>query len=263
MSIKAHIDNWISKADPDYYVMFIKAWIPLNAWYFSEYATTKDSVALEKIKNTKNKVRNRIQALLDNEKDLDSRDFRFRLAQLHEELEKRSITNYGKKISFKSVVIDGVIPAPATDTDKRGTIYKAIPNKNTGYRAVIIDKSSKTLMDKTFNPYDFKAFLTDNQYITLDAKNKEKIKKCFQLIDPNKGTDFISTSRVKSDYIELDAHAKIRFNNDTELIAKGLVQILYELRCLLFHGLLDPTQINQPIYEHAFFILKHIIKELK
>jgi hypothetical protein len=263
MSIKLHIDNWISKSDPDYYTMFIKAWIPFNAWYFNEYSTTKDHEALDKLKNTPNKVKNRIIALLTN-KDVLSNHFRSHLCYLHNELQNRSIINKGKKVSFESVVIDGVVPSPVTDTDKNGNIYKAIPHLTNGYRAIIITKANKTLMDKTFNPYDINLFLTENQYIALaDRKVKEKIKNCFLKIDPKRATNLLSNSKNKSDYIELDASLKIKFINDPDLIAKGLLQILYDLRCLLFHGVLDPTQINQAMYEHAFFILKPILNELK
>ena len=142
--------------------------------------------------------------------------------------------------------------------------YKAIPNKTNGYRAVIIAKSGKTLMDKTFNPYVFKDLISDSQYIALaDAKIQEKIRICFGSINPENPINIVSNSKIKSEFILLDSDLKIQFVNDTELIAKALIQILYTLRCLLFHGELDPTDINQGIYEHSFAILKTLIKELR
>ncbi|HVV55644.1 MAG TPA: hypothetical protein VHC47_09985 [Mucilaginibacter sp.] len=263
MSIKTHIDNWISKAELDYYTMFIKAWIPLNAWYFAEYSTKKDGEALEKIRNTKNKVRNKIESLLINN-DIPAKNFKKHLSDLHIELESRSVMNYGKLVSFKAVIIDGIYPAPVTDNDKKGNIYKAIPNKTTGYKAIIVDKSGKSLMDKTFNPFNYDALIIDNQYISLpNEKMREKIRTCFKEIDPNKPVSLLTKSRLKGDYLELDADSKVRFINDTELIAKATLQILYALRCILFHGELDPTEANHAIYEHAYHILKPIIKELK
>lgn len=263
MSIKAHIDNWITKAELDYYTMFIKAWIPFNAWYFSEYNTKKDSVALTQIKTTKNKVRNRIETLLLNG-DTASKSFKFHLSQLHLQLESRSIMNYGKLVKFTTVSIEGLTPKPATYTDKKGNIYKAIPNKSTGYRAIIVDKSNKTLLDRNFNPYDFDAFLLDTQYLSLKDNNvKANIRQCFANINPDKLSDLVSKSKIKADFIELDNIDKIKFINDTELIAKGIIEILYILRCVLFHGELDPTAINHAIYEHAYHILKPLIQEIK
>jgi hypothetical protein len=33
---RGNIDHWIRQAEPDYYVFFVKAWIPFNAWYIAE-----------------------------------------------------------------------------------------------------------------------------------------------------------------------------------------------------------------------------------
>lgn len=263
MALKLHIDNWITRAEPDFYTMFIKAWIPFNAWYFNEYSTKKDSVAIKEIKNTKNKIRNRIEALLINN-DIESKTFRFNLSKLHIELESRRIMNYGSIVSFQNIVMEDYLPPPATDKDRKGNIYKAIPDKNKGYRAVILDKVGKSLLDKTFNPYDYGALILETQYVALaDSKIQEKIRLCFAAIDPLKPISVITASTVKSDYLLLDNDLKIKMVNDTELIAKSLINILYSLRCLLFHGELDPSHTNQAIYENAFYILKTLIKELK
>ncbi|MCB0746505.1 MAG: hypothetical protein KDC90_03500 [Ignavibacteriae bacterium] len=263
MALKLHIDNWITRAEPDFYTMFIKAWIPFNAWYFTEYSTKKDSVALKEIKNTRNKIRNRIEALLTNDDNI-SKTFRFNLAQLHIELESRRIMNYGNIVSFQNIMLDDYIPNPVTDTDRKGNIYKAIPDKVKGYRAVILDKVGKTLLDKTFNPYDYNSLIIDNQYVSLgNTKIQEKIRICFSRINPLNPINIISTSKTKNQFILLDNDLKIKMINDTEIIAKSIIQVLYTLRCLLFHGELDPNDTNQPIYENAFHLLKTLIKELK
>jgi len=263
MALKLHIDNWITRAEPDYYTMFIKAWIPFNAWYFTEYSTKKDSVALKEIKNTKNKIRNRIEALLTNDDNI-SKTFRFNLSQLHIELDARRIMNYGTIVSFRSIILEDYTPLPATDTDRKGNVYKAIPDKSKGYKAIILDKSGKTLLDRTFNPYNFDSLITDTQYVALgDSKIQEKVRLCFAKINPESPISIISNSNVKSEYILLDSDLKVKMISDTELIAKSLIQTLYTLRCLLFHGELDPSETNQPIYENAFHILKILIKELK
>jgi hypothetical protein len=263
MAKKTHIDNWITKAEPDYYTMFIKAWIPFNAWYFTEYQTKKDSTALTEMSTSRNKVRNRIEALLKNT-DYESQKFRLHIAKLHVELSNRSILNYEDVVSFSNLLFEDYFPSAQTD-NINNIILKAIPNKNTGYRITIVAKdSSKTYMDKNFNPYDLNALLLDNQYIGLpNSKMKAKAKKLFEEINPKKPVTLVSKSKIKTEYIVLDAESKIHFKNDTVLIAKAIIQILYKLRCLLFHGELDPTDTNQSIYEHAFNILNPIIKELR
>lgn len=263
MTNRPHINSWLDSSEPDYYTMFIKGWIPFNAWYFSEYNTKRDQVALKNIKNSRNKIRNRIEALLQND-TYESRSFRYHLGQLHLQLENRRIMNYGEIISFKSIKLDDVPEDTVTDTDRSRNVYKAIPNKSTGYRIVVTNNvGTTTFFDRTYNPYDIEKLKLDNQFISMRKMMKKKVLECFEKINPNRTLDLISKSRYKTDYIILDNDSHVHFVKDTELIAKSLIDILYTLRCLLIHGELDPTVMNLNIYEHAYFLLKPIIKELK
>lgn len=263
MSERPHINNWVDSSEPDYYTMYIKSWIPFNAWYFSEYNTQKDKEALDKIKSTRNKIRNRIEALLQND-NYESKNFRYHLGQLHLQLESKRIMNYGTIISFKTIKLDDVPEETITDTDRSKNIYKAIPNKSTGYRIIVTNKTNtNTFFDRTYNPYDIDRLKLDNQFISSNPTMKKKILECFEKINPNRPFNLVSTSRSKGDYIVLDSDSRIHFIKDTVLIAKSLISVLYSLRCLLFHGVLDPTKSNLKIYEHAYFLLKSIITELR
>ena len=33
MPYNLHIDEWLKRSDEDFYTLFVKAWIPFNAWY--------------------------------------------------------------------------------------------------------------------------------------------------------------------------------------------------------------------------------------
>ena len=52
------------------------------------------------------------------------------------------------------------------------------------------------------------------------------------------------------------------FTDDEDKVAQVLIQLLYNLRCLIFHGELNPTESNMEVYEHAYHIQSMIIKEL-
>lgn len=261
----AHIKNWLLRATPDYYTMFIKAWIPLNAWYVNEYNTQEDRVAIDRLKGERNKIRNRIEALLTNE-DIESKTFKFHLAQLHLQLEGRNIYHHDKKLTFTEVKLDqGETIAPATDVDKKGNVYKAAVGHGFFHVQIIRDKGKgKSLMDKKFTSYSIKSLLEDSQYIGLnDSGLQEKIRICYQKIDPeNTVSLLLSNYYAKGDKMILDSDLRIAFIDNKELIAKSLIQNIYYLRCALFHGEIDPTETNQGIYEHTFYLLKSIIKEL-
>lgn len=32
-----HLRNWVDWSNPDYYTMFVKAWIPFNAWFMDSF----------------------------------------------------------------------------------------------------------------------------------------------------------------------------------------------------------------------------------
>jgi len=262
--VTMHIKNWLGKADPDYYTMFIQTWIPLNAWYVHQFNSTKDSVCIEKLKSTRNTIRIRIEALLQNENvDVESRNFRFHLGQLHYQLENRRIENKGSVISFNNLPMDKSDQVnSSTDTDKKGNIFKAV-NKESYYQAIIVAKGGKTLMDGKFSEHKIDSLLTHNQYIALgDSEIQEIIRVCFQNIDPNNKISLVTKTRTKSDKIILEEQSKLAFVNDVELISKSLIHVIYQLRCVLFHGNIDPTSTNQKIYEHTFYMLKSIINEL-
>ncbi|MFM2224258.1 MAG: hypothetical protein RJA07_460 [Bacteroidota bacterium] len=259
---KLHIDNWIAKAEPDYYTMFIKAWIPFNAWYFTTYSTKRDSDALEKIYTTSNKIKNRIIAMLK-KNDFESMVFKKHIATLHTELVNRTVLNYEKPVSFSEIILTGYFPNAATDT-KDNIIYKAIPHKTNGYRAVVVAADgSKTYMDKAFSPYSINDFELNNHYLALNKKSQKIIKRIFLEIDPNKPKDLIAKKGNKSSSIIMDKEKKIYFINEPDLIANALINILYTLRCLLIHGELDPTDINIEIYKRAYYIINPIIQEIK
>jgi len=43
---------------------------------------------------------------------------------------------------------------------------------------------------------------------------------------------------------------------------KGLVEIIYQIRNLLFHGQLEPTDYNHKIIKYAYLVLNSILKDL-
>lgn len=50
-----------------------------------------------------------------------------------------------------------------------------------------------------------------------------------------------------------------QFRPDAELLFEGLLEVLYTLRCLLFHGEIEPTARYRDIYEPAYFILRRFL----
>jgi hypothetical protein len=55
---------------------------------------------------------------------------------------------------------------------------------------------------------------------------------------------------------------QIKFVKDSENVAKGLIEVLYNLRNSLFHGELIPNKEANKIYGAAYKILRELIEAL-
>ena len=97
-----------------------------------------------------------------------------------------------------------------------------------------------------------------------------KIEECLKEIAPQKTISIVLKPKVKGNgfyskpqnCITIDEVKNLYFVNNTDEISKSIIQIIYDLRCKLFHGELDPTNANIGIYEQAFYIQQMLIKEL-
>lgn len=261
---RGNINNWIRHSDPDYYSLFIRAWIPFNAWYIVEMPqhNKKDRLIIkELIDDPKSKPRIKIEALLRNN-DFESKRFKSQLAQLHNELERISLIHNNQRLSFTNIALSENPTKHKSDTDKNGNKFKA-EIKPGYFEALIVDKNGKTLMHYKNPIYDLTDLKQNIHFIGLrDKKIQNKIFDCYLEINPNNPTNLLSKSKSKNEYILLDDFLKVKFTNKIETISQACIKVLYSLRCMLFHGEIDPTASNSVVYEHGYNILKTIIKDL-
>lgn len=260
------IERWIEKSGIDYYVSFIKAWIPFNAWYMSEYydedeKVTTDKAIIEKIKNDSNMFKSKIISIINSDSD-DSTDFKMHLHHLQKSLEQHPITK-DNNLSFANICI--------FDNKKKNSLYTY---RSKTYKGVF-DSSKK----RTENRFSVEAMRKDGSTIVkIEIQNcreetlsthpdfakckdidKEYLKKCLADVYPKKPVSILAEDSKKG----IQIHKDLYMVKDTTLIAQGIISMLYELRCKLFHGELDPTDSNSTIYCHAYHLLHHLIKELK
>lgn len=261
---RGNIDHWLKQSEPDYFMFFLKAWIPFNAWYVAElpHLEKKDTKIIKELQdNANSKPRCIIENYLTTNEP-DAIKFKSHLAELHHYLEIKTVKHNGLKLSFTNLSLTENPKKFEKDIDINGNVYKA-EVKLGFFEALIVDKSSKKIMhfkQTIFNIEDLKKY-TD--YIKIsDKKIQNRILKCYESIDPNKPVSLVTSSRIKSDFITLSSENKINFINDPTTIAKGCIKVLYALRCMLFHGEIEPTNANKPVYEHSYYLLRLIIKDI-
>lgn len=278
-----NVPRWLSLAELkiDYYTQFIKSWIPFNAWYMVSYYDEtnnrkSDRDIIDHIKNNSNPFRDRIINLL-NGYDNDSNQFKFYLGQLHLQLEGHTIPDNENKLSFSSINI-----SKNTNTSQpinfRNLIYKTTYNTNVSrgtnrVKCEIFDSrrgNTNIYLDEMLD-WSMNEFLNRASYISLPYERKEKLRLSFEEVNPRKPENIIvrPTRDKNNNYqkpsrcVIIDKDAHIYFVDDSVLVSKVIIEMLYRLRCVLFHGEINPTETNQGIYEYAYNIQKLLIKELR
>lgn len=259
-----YLDNaerWLLLADTDYLTQFVKAWIPFNAWYMNMYPTLKrDREIINEIKRNSNLFRDRLLALL-NGTDSNSKLFKSRISILHSHLEAHYIPNAEKRITLNSITVERN-PQTVNNISFRRWIYKVeIIYSGTNYNlnSLVTDSHGTTQYIKNQSKFDIGALLTDiESSSSLTEAQKNKLVETYEVINPRKPISLIAENSRNS----IEA-GEIYLIDDVDKLAKGIIEILYRLRNILFHGELIPSNDNKKVYEPAYYILKTLIQSLK
>lgn len=282
MSTISNIKQWMEDSEPDYYMLFVKAFIPYNAWYMmnfydEEEKRTNDRSIIDFMKTAKageNRYKDRILTLLKG-KTAEAEDFKRHLACLHFELRKHPIPNVEEAISFKQVYIAGkkaedYEPLTIGEYTYSCKHDETRPKKSPRWILEVIDTTTTTTeyMVELFKP-SLSELVKNDAFIALPTDSmKDGVKAALNEMSPNKTDNLVvaelhSASEVApTDCFVMGNSERVCLVNNTELIAKAVIQIIYDLRCKLFHGEIAPTSDFKGIYKHAFFVQSMLIKNL-
>jgi hypothetical protein len=254
-------EAWKALSSIDYFTYFVKAWIPFNAWYRNSYsALESDADIMQQIKTQHNSFGDRIISLIENpETHNESKIFKANLAELHYQLERNYIYNRGVRISFTNIVVEDN-PQKIETRTYRGFSYKVEidAGNNRKVTSTIIDGKSVVRIDVSQNNgYDFDEILNSSQYKVLPPECKRILKACYEAVNPRKAISLLTTDASNSVKI-----GNYNFVNDSELIAKAIITVIYNLRNSLFHGQLVPDRNTQLVYEPAYHILRMLVMSL-
>lgn len=269
-----HLQKWIEHSYADYYTMFINAWIPFNAWYQDTYyddLCRTDKQMIEKVKTQDNKYKNKLKNLLEG-RGADSAVFRFHLAQLYKELNDHTIPNMANRLSFDTIWtedtnLDSYTFNHASYSYKISKITGAARGSKQ-YRIEIINRRTGVTknMIELFKK-DMNELESDADFISLSNETvKQKVRECLSGVLRHKPAGIVKNAtrvgRKPNHSIVIDAEIPFYLSDDIDLDAKAIIQLIYQLRCIIFHGDLEPSIANMPIYEHLYHIQKILIKEL-
>jgi len=259
-----HVDKWLllSESETDFAILFVRAWIPFNAWYCNNYQNTNDRHCIDLIKTDQNQFRAKLVALLGGNYP-EALLFKGHLANLHNLLEQNPIPEIGdNRITFKSLWFRN---NPVTVTNplvrRRSLEYKVEKLSSGQVVAIIVNTRTNpplTLYNYTHTRYDIAHFETDIIANIPTLEKREAIFDCFKALNPKKKENLLAAQKKNS--IEI---GNTYFINDAGLLSQAIIELLYSLRCKLFHGELQPSLNNLTIYEPCYYILRILLKSLK
>lgn len=261
-----HLDNWLQKTDVDFYSMFIKTWIPFNAWYmknFYDEATnvTSDRNLIDYIKNNDNPYKTKIKNLIQGNSN-ESMLFKNLIKSIHDELELNSVPNEENRIRFSGLNLfpnptrqetinfnrriykfEYIQNLPKTAKRFKCTIFKSNPGQTT-IAIIELHKCSITELEQELI------------YQQQENRVREKIKEGFNLINPKKPVNIV----VANGGIHIQD--KLYFENNLNLVSQVIIELLYQLRNKIFHGEINPNKNLSKLYEYAYLIQKQLITTL-
>ncbi|TPD71279.1 hypothetical protein [Flavobacterium microcysteis] len=274
-----YLENWIKKSELDFYTMFIKTWLPFNAWYMNQFYDetanrTSDRSIIDHIKNNSNRYRDKIISLLRNN-DNDSIAFKRYISDLYYELEAHPMPNEDERISFHTINITrNAIPQHVVSFgqfDYKVVFDNTLPKTTKRWKCEIYNRrTTRTLHLVELYQWSLQELSAEPNYIAIPNEKKQYLDACFREMNPRKPEIIIAQPKQNTDgshgcpanAIIIDSVKHLYITNNYEQVAKVIIELLYELRCKLFHAEIDPINAYLGIYENAFFIQKKLIKEL-
>jgi hypothetical protein len=254
-------DKWKSLADIDYFTHFVKAWIPFNAWYKTYYPTLRtDREAINEIKSNANAARNRFLSLLNGAND-ESEQFRSNLAHLHYCLNNTVVENNEQRIYFESFVIE-MDRTCITQNDAYNGINYYVQLTLTGAGitrtvATVVNSTRRNLLNYNHTEYDLQHLRADREFGRLSRIQRQFLEQKFNDANPFKPINLLSAD--PNNCIRVGQYNLI---NDPTTIFKGVLEMLYNLRNVLFHGQIIPNRDTNTVYEPAYKVLKMIVEGL-
>lgn len=251
--------EWIRKIDieVDYYSAFIKAWIAFNSWYRNEYSERTDREIIEKLKIENNRFKGYIETLLDsNNNTSEAAAFRYNLNDLQSALVSAAIVTQerggvNQQISFSEIAINN--PKTLSEGDYRTTHYKIQRARQT-VTTLVYRKDVPTDVYFQFEQekYEETALDAHADFLRLSAEQQGQCKAFYKEICPY----------VNESVLEKDCDNNVVFITERAKVSRGVIEVLYLLRCSLMHGEVTPDNNSLEVYKYAYYILAAILKKM-
>jgi len=268
-----NIKRWIEQSNIDYITHFIKAWIAFNSWYNFSYQILKtDREIINNIKSTSNPVSKAINYYL--ESDNINNDFSMYLNSLHYALLNSQIDKEGQLLSFSSIIKERN-NTNVIDNEKRNTIKYYLKREDAnrygeieGIEIFLKDRNNQTFFNYSHDEYNWIHLSSKARDKGLSQSQIVNLKGFFDELKPLVTIDLIEENPTDSprnyyDCNNLKLKRDHNANRPSYYVCSAVIEVIYQLRNLLFHGELIPNDSVQPVYKDAYMLLKLILEKIK
>ncbi len=278
MPNRYYIENkalWDSISDIDYLPLFVSAWLSFNAWYRNVYdedeEELRDRDVIDKIKDEDNSIRNSIVpkfALTDQDGGFrpsqEEESFFVDIASLHSNLERYSLYS-GKGIKRRRITFSNIHlrDRPMSSITKifSSVEYSIIVNLGSRGGVSLIEvrvkgRSGNIRFIDSHNRYDIDRLSSLVRDGDLNEHQSQYVLALYRGLNPKAPVDLLNCG------VKIIRCGSIDFKCTEEDLYAGVIEILYQMRCHLFHGELVPNENAIKCYEPAYRILKYILRQI-
>ena len=258
----AHKDEWKALADIDYFGMFVRAYIPFNAWMNVSYPTLNtDRAKINEIKHNLNPFRNKICSLLDSNSQ-EGTHFRGLIGELHDLLENHYIHNQDKRITFTNITL-GRNSKNLEEITHNGIGFRVQygngANGNTQTTTLIKRRNNSAICSIVQTNYNVDEIKVHSDLVRLNKPDYvSRLLICYQAVVPHIIVN-ITTGFDVSDKNKYYGCGNYKFIKNSDHISNALIEVIYMLRNSLFHGELIPNKEANKVYGATYHILRILI----
>lgn len=255
---------WRELCEVDYFTQFIKSWLAFNAWMRNAYPDIRqDRDLIEIIKEQSNPVRNKIRSLLT-DTGQHGQTFRNMVADLHTQLENTHLISQKdgveKRITFSEWRLENLTSESIFSHARADySIVRIISGNDKGKIKILIVKQSDKSLIYEFqqDQYNLEELKAQIPFQKLPTTRQNKVLEAYILIGPFQKISWLAS--FGEDAIEIGSY---KFKNDVNGLCAAIIEIVYQMRCLLFHGELVPRKSFNAVYEPAYRIVKVFLDAL-
>lgn len=268
--LQDNLRRWRDAAEIDWFSQFIKAWIPFNAWMTDTFGDLADRELLDKVKDGRNVVYNRVVPMLSRrlpqardtqagwqDDSADAQDFRLQIAELHRRLQSCVVECRRGRVSFETVDIgaNGHKDEQRTRRNRQLRVRRDHPNKGE-ITLEITASTSSAAFALILAQYDRRLLEDEPTFQALRDEHRSTLLDMFETVAPRR----IITVLAPHGETDVLTFGTVGFINDPAKVFSAMVDVIYNLRNALFHGSITPNETHNAIYEPAYHIVMRCVR---